>query len=97
MTINMSVDCFDRHPGAPDFLGELGHGGLDFVLHLHLGDVQVGTDLKRRHQRQLPVVGVQRIKVNLILHPIELLLDGCRPPGLFHHVSAGTQVGAPSI
>ena len=58
----MSVDCFlTVTPMRPDFLGEFGHGGLDFVLHLHLGDVQVGADLKRRHQRQLPVVGVQRI------------------------------------
>ena len=88
----MSVDCFlTVTPSAPDFLGEFGHGRLDFVLHLHLGDVQVGADLKRRYQRQLPVVGVQRIIVNLIFHPIELLLDG-RGDSLFHHISTGTQV-----
>jgi hypothetical protein len=54
-------------------------------------NVQVRSDLKRRHQRQLPVVGVQQIKVELISHPIEFLLDG-GGHGFFHLVSAGTQV-----
>ena len=65
--------------------------GRDAVLHLHLGDIEIGADIERHADREAPVaVGVRR-HVEHVLDAVDLLLDR-RHHGRGDHLGVGAGI-----
>ena len=63
----------------------------DAVLHLHLGDVEIGTDIEAHRNCEAAVAGRIRRQVNHVLDAIDLLLDRRNHSG-GHDVGAGARI-----
>ena len=88
----------------------LGHGDADVahvgrqprlgdrhaVLHLHLGDVEVGAELERDGDGEAAVTRRVRRDVEHVLDAVDLLLER-RDDGRGHHVGAGTGILARDV
>ena len=68
---------------------QLGHGEVDPVLHLHLGDVGVGVEGEVDGEGQDAGGGARRRHVEHVVDAVDLGLDGRR-----HRVGEGLRVGA---
>ena len=63
----------------------------DAVLHLHLGNIEIGADVKGDRDREAAVRRRVRRKIDHVLDAVDLLFDR-RDHGRGHHVGAGARV-----
>ena len=84
------------HARLLDHIGQRGHGQVYPVLHLHLGVVQIGTQIERDGQRVHAVIGAPRRHVEHFFDADDLLLDGSSYR-VGHHLGVGPGIGAGDI
>ena len=80
-----------RDTDAFHFLGQLGLGDGDTVLHQHLGGIQIGSQLKCDVQVHLAVIGALGRHVQHALDAVDFLLDR-RGHGVGHRLGIGAGV-----
>src|ERR1051326_6166692 len=81
----------DRDADIAHVLRQARLGDRDAVLHLHLGDIEVGAEVEGHRNREAAVGGRVRRDIEHVLDAVDLLLDR-RDHGRGHHVGAGAGV-----
>ncbi len=79
----------DAHALLLDFLRQQGQGGLQLVLHLDLGDIDVGAGVEGQGHRRGAVRIGRRVDIEQVVDALHVLLDDLR-----HRILGGLGRGA---